>query len=143
MRRSHQQNHERSKESAMTKPEPINSDKVLKPVGAYSHAVRAQGFLFLSGQIPLDPNTGEVIQGDVAAQTRRVLDNLRAVLESAGSELDRVVKATIYLTDMQDFAVVNQVYGEYFPAAKPARATVAVAGLPRGVKIEIDMIALG
>ena len=127
----------------MTKPEVITSDKAPKTVGAYAQAVRAQGFLFLSGQIPLDPSTGEVIQGDVAAQTRRVLDNLRAVLESAGSALDRVVKATIYLTDMQDFAVVNQVYGEYFPAAKPARATVAVAGLPRGVNVEIDMIALG
>jgi 2-iminobutanoate/2-iminopropanoate deaminase len=127
----------------MTKPEVITSDKAPKAVGAYAQAVRAQGFLFLSGQIPLDPSTGEVIQGDVAAQTRRVLDNLRAVLESAGSALDRVVKATIYLTDMRDFAVVNQVYGEYFPAAKPARATVAVAGLPRGVNVEIDMIALG
>jgi len=126
----------------MTKPEVITSDKAPKAVGAYAQAVRAQGFLFLSGQIALDPSTGEVIQGDVAAQTRRVLDNLRAILETAGSALDRVVKATIYLTDMQDFAVVNQVYGEYFPAAKPARATVAVLGLPRGVKVEIDMIAL-
>lgn len=127
----------------MTKPEVITTDKAPKAVGAYAQAVRAQGFLFLSGQIALDPATGELIQGDVGAQARRVLDNLRAVLESAGSALDRVVKATIYLTDMQDFAVVNQIYGEYFPAAKPARATVAVAGLPRGVKVEIDMIAIG
>jgi 2-iminobutanoate/2-iminopropanoate deaminase len=125
------------------KPEVIVTDKAPKAVGAYAQAVRAQGFLFLSGQIPLDPATGELIQGDVAAQTRRVLDNLRAVLEGAGSALDRVVKATIYLTDMNDFAVVNQTYAEYFPAAKPARATVAVAGLPRGSKVEIDMIALG
>jgi 2-iminobutanoate/2-iminopropanoate deaminase len=124
------------------KPEVIATDKAPKAVGAYAQAVRAQGFLFLSGQIPLDPSTGELIQGDVAAQTRRVLDNLRAVLEGAGSALDRVVKATIYLTDMNDFAVVNQTYAEYFPAAKPARATVAVAGLPRGSKVEIDMIAL-
>jgi 2-iminobutanoate/2-iminopropanoate deaminase len=125
------------------KPEVIATDKAPKAVGAYAQAVRAQGFLFLSGQIPLDPSTGELIQGDVAAQTRRVLDNLRAVLEGAGSALDQVVKATIYLTDMNDFAVVNQTYAEYFPAAKPARATVAVAGLPRGSKVEIDMIAIG
>lgn len=124
------------------KPEVITSDKAPKAVGAYAQAVRAQGFLFLSGQIPLDPATGEMIQGDVAAQTRRVLDNLRAVLESGGSSLEQVVKATIFLTDMNDFAVVNQVYAEYFPAAKPARATVAVAGLPRGSKVEIEMIAL-
>lgn len=124
------------------KPEVITTAGAPKAVGAYAQAVRAQGFLFLSGQIPLDPATGELITGDVEAQTRRVLDNLRAVLEGAGSALDRVVKATIYLTDMSDFAVVNQTYAEYFPAAKPARATVAVAGLPRGVKVEIDMIAL-
>jgi 2-iminobutanoate/2-iminopropanoate deaminase len=125
------------------KPEVIAIEGAPKAVGAYAQAVRAQGFLFLSGQIPLDPQTGELITGDVAAQTRRVLDNLRAVLEGAGSGLDRVVKATIYILDMNDFAVVNQTYAEYFPAAKPARATVAVAGLPRGARVEIDMIALG
>jgi 2-iminobutanoate/2-iminopropanoate deaminase len=124
------------------KPEVIVSERAPKAVGAYAQAVRANGFLFLSGQIPLDPQTGEVISGDVAAQTRRVMDNLRGVLEGAGSALDRVVKATIYLTDMKDFAIVNQTYAEYFPDAKPARATVAVAGLPRGVSVEIDMIAL-
>ena len=124
------------------KPEVIVSEGAPKAVGAYAQAVRAQGFVFLSGQIPLDPATGELITGDIAAQTRRVLDNLRAVLETAGSALDRVVKATIYLADMNDFAVVNQTYAEYFPAAKPARATVAVAALPRGAKVEIDMIAL-
>jgi 2-iminobutanoate/2-iminopropanoate deaminase len=124
------------------KPEVIASEGAPKAVGAYAQAVRAQGFVFLSGQIPLDPSTGELITGDIAAQTRRVMDNLRAVLETAGTALDRVVKATIYLTDMNDFAVVNQTYAEYFPAAKPARATVAVAALPRGSKVEIDMIAL-
>jgi 2-iminobutanoate/2-iminopropanoate deaminase len=124
------------------KPEVISTENAPKAVGAYAQAVRANGLVFLSGQIPLDPATGELIQGDVAAQTRRVLDNLKAVLEGAGTALDRVVKATIYLTDMADFAVVNQTYAEYFPAAKPARATVAVAGLPRGSKVEIDMIAL-
>ena len=124
------------------KPEVIASEGAPKAVGAYAQAVRAQGFVFLSGQIPLDPSTGELITGDIASQTRRVMDNLRAILETAGTALDRVVKATIYLTDMNDFAVVNQTYAEYFPAAKPARATVAMAGLPRGAKVEIDMIAL-
>lgn len=124
------------------KPEVIVTDRAPKAVGAYAQAVRANGMLFLSGQIPLDPASGEMISGDVEAQTRRVLDNLRGVLEGAGSSLDKVVKATIYLTDMNDFAVVNKTYAEYFPAAKPARATVAVAGLPRGSKVEIDMIAL-
>jgi 2-iminobutanoate/2-iminopropanoate deaminase len=124
------------------KPEVITTDRAPKAVGAYAQAVRANGFLFLSGQIPLDPTSGELIVGDVAAQTRRVMDNLRGVLEGAGSALERVVKATIYLTDMQDFAIVNQTYAEYFPEAKPARATVAVAALPRGAAVEIDMIAL-
>jgi 2-iminobutanoate/2-iminopropanoate deaminase len=124
------------------KPEIITTDRAPKAVGAYAQAVRANGMLFLSGQIPLDPATGEMISGDVAAQTRRVMDNLGGVLEGAGSALDKVVKCTIYLVDMNDFAVVNQTYAEYFPAAKPARATVAVAGLPRGSRVEIDMIAL-
>lgn len=124
------------------KPEVIVSEKAPKAVGAYAQAVKAQGFVFLSGQIPLDPSTGELVQGDIATQTRRVLDNLKAVLEGAGTNLSKVVKATIYLLDMNDFAVVNQTYAEYFPDAKPARATVAVAGLPRGSKVEIDMIAL-
>ena len=124
------------------KPEVIVSDKAPKAVGAYAQAVKAQGFVFLSGQIPLDPATGELVQGDIATQTRRVLDNLKAVLEGAGTELAKVVKATIYLADMNDFAVVNQTYAEYFPNAKPARATVAVAGLPRNCRVEIDMIAL-
>ena len=123
------------------KPEVIATDSAPKAVGAYAQAVRAQGFVFLSGQIPLDPGTGELITGDIAAQTRRVLDNLRAILEASGSALERVVKSTIYLVDMNDFAVVNQIYAEYFPASKPARATVAVAALPRGARVEIDMIA--
>lgn len=124
------------------KPEVIVSEKAPKAVGAYAQAVKAQGLVFLSGQIPLDPSTGELVQGDIATQTRRVLDNLKAVLEGAGTELSKVVKATIYLVDMNDFAVVNQTYAEYFPDAKPARATVAVAGLPRGCRVEIDMIAV-
>jgi 2-iminobutanoate/2-iminopropanoate deaminase len=123
-------------------PEIIASDKAPKAVGAYAQAVRAQGFLFLSGQIPLDPASGELVKGDVAAQTRRVMENLKAVLEAAGTTFAKVVKTTIYLTDMNDFAVVNETYAEYFAEAKPARATVAVAALPRGAQVEIDMIAL-
>jgi len=124
------------------KPEVIETQAAPKAVGAYAQAVRAQGFVFLSGQIPLDPVTGELVVGDVAVQTRRVLDNLRAVLDAAGSALERAVKVSIYLTDMNDFAVVNQTYAAYFPEAKPARSTVAVAALPRGAKVEIDVIAL-
>jgi 2-iminobutanoate/2-iminopropanoate deaminase len=121
----------------------ITSDAAPRAVGAYSQAVKAQGFVFLSGQIPLDPATGEMIVGDAAAQARRVMDNLGAVLRAAGSSFDQVVKANIYLVDMNDFAAVNQVYGEYFSGdAKPARATVAVLALPRGAKVEIDMVGL-
>lgn len=113
-------------------------------IGPYSQAVTAGGLVFLSGQIPLDPATGQMTGGDdVRAQTRRVMDNLAAVLAAAGSAFDRVVKTNIFLTDLQDFGAVNEVYGSYFPsAAPPARATVQVAGLPRGAKVEIDMIAI-
>lgn len=110
-------------------------------IGPYSQAIRAGEFLFLSGQIPLDPATGEVVAGDVAVQTDRVLRNLRAVLEAAGSSLDAVVKTTIFLADLNDFSAMNAVYGRYFPAPAPARATVEVARLPRDVRIEIDAIA--
>jgi 2-iminobutanoate/2-iminopropanoate deaminase len=121
----------------------IATDAAPKAVGAYSQAVVANGWVFLSGQIPLDPQTGVMIEGDVGAQARRVMDNLGGVLRAAGSSYDQVMKATIYLVDMADFPVVNQIFGEYFTGdAKPARATVAVAGLPRGSRVEIDMIAL-
>jgi 2-iminobutanoate/2-iminopropanoate deaminase len=111
-------------------------------IGPYSQAVRAGGLVFVSGQIPLDPATGAVVEGGVAVQTARVLDSLQAVLEAAGSGLDRVVKTTIFLTDLGSFAEVNQVYARYFPAAAPARATVQVAALPRGVGVEIEAVAL-
>jgi 2-iminobutanoate/2-iminopropanoate deaminase len=124
------------------KPETIATELAPKAVGAYSQAVRAGGFVFLSGQIPLDPSTGQLVSGDVAAQTRRVMDNLRGVLQGAGSSLEQVVKVTIYLIEMDDFTVVNQTYSEYFPDAKPARATIAVKALPRGAAVEIEMIAL-
>ncbi len=110
-------------------------------IGPYSQAIRAGEFLFLSGQIPLDPATGEVVAGDVAVQTDRVLRNLRAVLEAAGSSLDAVVKTTVFLADLNDFSAMNAVYGRYFPSPAPARATVEVARLPRDVRIEIDAIA--
>jgi len=113
-------------------------------IGPYSQAVSAGGFVFLSGQIPLDPASGQMIGGDdVRAQTRRVMDNLAAVLAASGSSFERVVKTTIFLTDLADFGAVNEIYGTHFPtAAPPARATVQVAALPRGAKVEIDMIAL-
>jgi len=110
-------------------------------IGPYSQAIVASGFVFCSGQIALDPTSGKVIEGDVAAQARQVLANLSAVLEAAGASLAKVVKCTVYLRDMDDFAAVNQVYAETFGATRPARATVAVAGLPRDVLVEIDAIA--
>lgn len=112
-------------------------------IGPYSQAVVAGGLVHCSGQIPLDPDSGELVEGDVAAQTERVLANLRAVLEAAGSSLERAVKCTVYLRDMQDFAAVNEVYARAFAGeAPPARATVQVARLPKDVAVEIDCLAL-
>jgi len=119
----------------------VATDRAPRAIGPYSQAVRAGGFLFLSGQIPLDPATGQVVDGDVTAQTRRVLDNLQAVLAAAGASLDAVVRTTIYLADLGDFATVNEVYGSYFASPAPARSTVQVARLPRDARIEIDAIA--
>jgi 2-iminobutanoate/2-iminopropanoate deaminase len=110
-------------------------------IGPYSQAVRAGGFLFVSGQIPLDPATGQLVEGDVVAQTHRVMRNLAAVLAAAGSSLDAVVRTTIYLTDLEDFSRVNDAYGSYFSAPAPARATVQVARLPRDARVEIDATA--
>ena len=111
-------------------------------IGPYSQAVLADSLLFLSGQIPLDPATLQLVSDDVNAQTRRVLDNLWAVLAAAGVSFGALVKTTIYLTDMNDFAVVNSIYGEYFSPPFPARATVEVKALPRGARVEIDGIAV-
>jgi len=111
------------------------------PIGPYSQAVRAGDFLFCSGQIPLDPATGKLVTGDVAAQTRRVMTNIAGVLEAAGARFEQVFKTTIYLVDMADFAAVNAVYGEYFSAVAPARSTVAVAALPLGSRVEIEVAA--
>jgi 2-iminobutanoate/2-iminopropanoate deaminase len=111
-------------------------------IGPYSQAIVANGFVFISGQIPLDPSTGQLVDGGIESQTRQVLDNLAAILETTGATWDRVVRATIYLTDLADFAAVNQLYAERFSSAPPARSTLQVAALPRGSKIEIDLIAL-
>ena len=113
-----------------------------KAIGPYSQAIKSSGFIFMSGQIPFDPATAKIIEGDIAAQTARVLENLKAILEAAGSSLDRAVKATVFLKDMNDFAAMNEVYGKYFVANPPARSTVEVARLPRDVRVEIELIAL-
>jgi 2-iminobutanoate/2-iminopropanoate deaminase len=122
--------------------EPISTKSAPAAIGPYSQAIRAGGFIFLSGQIPLDPVSGKIQDGDIAAQTERVMANLAAVLEAAACSFDDVVRTTIYLVDLGDFQVVNEIYGRFFKAAPPARATVQVAALPRGAKVEIDAIAL-
>jgi 2-iminobutanoate/2-iminopropanoate deaminase len=119
----------------------ISTEQAPKAIGPYSQAVIANGFAFLSGQIPLDPATNQLVDGGIAAQTERVLENLKRVLEAAGSSLDRVVKTTVYLKDMGEFAKMNEVYGRYFTSNAPARATVEAARLPRDVAVEIDCIA--
>ena len=111
-------------------------------IGPYSQAIKANGMVFLSGQIPLDPGTQQNVEGDVARQTERVLENLKAVVQAAGSSLDRVVKTTVFLADLNDFAAMNEVYARYFQNQPPARSTVEVARLPRDARVEIDLIAL-
>lgn len=111
-------------------------------IGPYSQAIRAGQWLFVSGQIPLDPATGQIVGGDVAAQTRRVCDNLSAILRAAGLSCAQVVKTTVYLVDLDDFGAMNEVYSTYFPAPAPARATIQAARLPRNVRVEIDAIAV-
>jgi len=126
----------------MTEREVIVSAGAPAAIGPYSQAIRAGGLVFVSGQIPLDPETGRVVPGGIAAQAERALDSLRAILDAAGSGLERVVKTTVFLTDLGTFTEVNEVYARYFPHAPPARATVQVAALPRGVGIEIEAVAL-
>lgn len=109
-------------------------------IGPYSQAVRSGRFVFLSGQIPLDPASGQLVDGDISAQARRVFDNLRAVCAAAGGSLEQIVRVGIYLTDLNDFAAVNAVMAEYFDAPYPARSTIEVSGLPRGAQVEIDAI---
>ena len=119
-----------------------NTPNAPKAIGPYEQAIKVGEFVYASGQIPLDPKTGNIVEGDIRIQTRRVLENLRAVLEASGSSLERVVKTTVFLKNITDFAAMNEVYAEYLGAAKPARSTVAVADLPREALVEIDLIAL-
>ncbi|ALC16472.1 endoribonuclease L-PSP [Desulfuromonas soudanensis] len=123
--------------------EKIETAGAPKAIGPYSQAVRAGDYLFFSGQIPLDPRSGEVVSGGIERQTEQVMANLGAVLQAAGLEFSQVVKTTIYLQDLGDFAAVNAIYGRFFPGIAPARATVQVAGLPKGVGVEIEGIAYG
>jgi len=122
--------------------EPVQTENAPAAIGPYSQAIKAGGFVFVSGQIPLDPKTGELVAGGIGEQTERVFRNLAAVLEASGSSLDQVVKTTVFLADMKEFAVMNDVYGRFFSSAPPARATVAAAGLPRDVRVEIEAVAL-
>ena len=120
----------------------ISTDHGPKAIGPYSQAIKADGLVFLSGQIPLDPATQQLIAGDVAAQTERVLQNIAGILRAAGSSLPQVLKTTVFLKNMNDFAAMNEVYGRHFTADPPARSTVEVARLPKDVLVEIDVIAL-
>jgi len=120
----------------------VQTDKAPKAIGPYEQAIKVDGFVFTAGQIPLDPKSGKIVEGGIAAQTRQVLENLKGVLIASGSSLERVVKATVFLKNMADFAAMNEVYAEYLGSAKPARSTVAVAELPRGALVEIDLVAL-
>jgi 2-iminobutanoate/2-iminopropanoate deaminase len=119
----------------------VLTDKGPKPIGPYSQAVKSNGFLFASGQVALDPRTNEFIGGDIRQQTERAMENIKAVIEAAGSNLHHVVKTTVFLKDMNDFAAMNEAYGKYFPAAPPARSTVQVARLPKDARVEIEVIA--
>jgi 2-iminobutanoate/2-iminopropanoate deaminase len=121
----------------------VATDKAPKALGPYSQAIKTDNLIFCSGQIPLDPATGSLVSGSIGEQTRRILTNLSNVLASAGSDLNKVVKTTVFLRDMKDFEEMNAVYSEFFTQQKPARSTIAVAGLPKNANIEIEAIALG
>ena len=120
----------------------IATSNAPQAIGPYSQAIKANGFIFISGQIAIDPATSQIIQGDVAAQTERVLKNLEAILKAAGSGLNRVVRTTVFLKNMGEFAAMNEVYGRFWKSAPPTRSTVEVARLPKDVAVEIDVIAL-
>ena len=121
--------------------EAVSTSGAPAAIGPYSQAIIAGGFLFASGQIPIDPATGALVSGTIADETRRVLDNLGAILKQAGSGFEAVVKTTVYLSDMAHFAAMNDVYATYFPTPAPARATIQAAALPKGVRVEIDLVA--
>jgi len=120
----------------------VQTDSAPKAIGPYSQAIKANGLVFASGQIPLDPTTMQIVEGGIREQTERVMNNLSAVLQAAGSSLNRVVKTTVFLADLADFADMNETYGRFFGEAPPARSTVQVSRLPRDVRVEIDLIAL-
>lgn len=120
----------------------IQTEQAPKAIGPYSQAIRTNGFVFASGQIPIDPETGKFVAGGIAEQTEQVIKNLSRVLEAAGSGLNQVIKTTVYLADMEDFAAMNEVYGRFFSEEPPARATVEAARLPRDARVEIEVIAL-
>ena len=122
--------------------EVISTEKGPKAIGPYSQAIKANGIVYTAGQIPFDPSTGQLIQGDVAQQAARVLENLKAIVEAAGSSLEKAVKATVYLKDMNDFTAMNEVYARYFTQNPPARSTVEVSRLPRDVRVEIDLVVI-
>ena len=122
--------------------EAISTDHGPRAIGPYSQAIRANGFVFVSGQIALDPHTQQLVPGDISAQTERVLENLKGIVEAAGSSMDKAVRTTVFLLDMNEFAAMNEVYARYFSRSAPARATVQAARLPRDVRVEIDLIAL-
>ncbi len=119
----------------------VRTENAPSAIGPYSQAIRVGDLLFTSGQIPLDPSTGELVNGDVVVQTRRVMENLRAVLEAGGSALEQVLKTTVYLVDLADFGRFNQTYADFFSGPAPARSTVQVAALPRGARVEVEAIA--
>ncbi len=123
------------------KREVIRSERAPKAIGPYEQGLKVDGWIFTSGQIPLDPKSGAMVEGGIGTQTQQVLENLRRVLEAAGTSMSRVVKATVYMTNLADFQKMNEVYAEYFPQDKPVRSTVGVASLPRGALVEIDVIA--
>jgi len=124
------------------KREVVSTERAPKAIGPYVQAIKANGFLFTSGQVALDPQTGKLISGDISAQTHQVFENLKAVLEAAGTSLERAVKINVYLTDMADFPKMNEVFAEYVGKDKPARTTIGVAQLPLGARVEIDLVAL-
>ena len=120
----------------------VTTPSAPKAIGPYSQAIRAGSWLFVSGQVPLDPATGEIVEGDIAVQTHRVFRNISEILKAGGASLDHVVRTTVFLADMNDFAAMNEVYGGYFATPAPARATVQVSRLPKDARIEIDVIAV-